>query len=262
MKRQVVQLYAPPNDPQALKWLAQAALALDADGRSKEVEESESDAQQGYWTRIASQPAETILLEALTANPGDLDLSIACLGIVSEEAGRHGGSTQTGRSWTELANDVVERLTNLKQDGRAQLAVYLFLRQKTGEDETAQRLFNESVEGALERLVLHEREEIGKSDDLGGQSSGLNSDRGVAGLDQSVYEPNWDWQLGLLAAATSAEEQRDAQAASVYEEMLLLTEADVGPQQREQLYLSAGQFYWDRGKRPRAVEIWGPVQRH
>ena len=257
VKRQVVQLDAPPNDPQALKWLAQAALALDADGRSEEVEESESDTQQGYWTRIASQPAETILLEALTANPDDFDLSIACLGIVSEKP----ADTEADSDWSkldELANDIVDRLTNLKQDGRAQLAVYLFLRQKTGEDETARRLLNEAVEGALERLVLHEEEkEIGKSDDLDGQSTGLNSDRGVAGLDQSVYEPNWDWQLGLLAAATAAEEQRDAQAASVYEEMLLLSKTDVGPQQREQLYLSAGQFFWDRDKRPRAVEIWG-----
>ena len=258
VKRQVVQLDAPPGDSQSLKWLAQAALALDADSQGEQVEESEPGTQQGYWARIASQPAETILLEALAADPDDFDLAIACLGIASEKP----ADTEADSDWSklaELANDIVDRLTNLKQDGRAQLAAYLFLRQKTGEDETARRLLNEAVEGALERLVLHEEEEkeIGKSDGLGGQSTGLNSDRGAAGLDLSVYEPSWDWQLGLLAAATAVEEQGDAQAASIYEELLLLSKTDVGPQQREQLYLSAGQFFWDRDKRPRAVEIWG-----
>ncbi len=206
--------------------------------------------KEDYWKHLSSQSTEAILNEALKANPNDVDLCIAYISSYAEPPaviGTGAGAIQPPSR--ALADEIASRLLLLQDDGRAQLAVYGHLWRQS--DKTpAQEFLEEAAARAIERLVDHAEQNPDEQDGTG--NAGQSADNLLA---EEGYEPAWDWQLALLAVSSATNDQQAAYVESLYAELLPLA-GTASSSQSEQLFVMAGQFYWGRDNRERAVEIW------
>ena len=221
VKRQVLLLDAPPRDAQALNWLAKAALAMEEEAPAPTAEPSEQlnpGEGDGFWTWIAAQPTEVVLLEALKASPDDMELAIACLDRASSNAISM-EQLEANPSLLELQNlaaEILERFKSMELNGRAQLAAYIYLSQEAGQQAAAQEFLETAVDRALDRLVQAAEQQ--PAGDTGESAESVEIELTNA---DSEYAGVWDWQLGLLAASRAVADNQDSRARKIYDRMLI-----------------------------------------
>lgn len=260
-QRQIIFLSPPPEDAEALSWLAKAMAGqrmAKVNGRSTE---GKFNKEQDYWKWLAVQPVGQVLRTALQRNPQDLELASFFLSAVLETPEWfEGEGAPSEEALRNEAEELCASLAAMQESGRAQWLAYSYKGKQDA--ETAGPLLEAALPGALARLTenLQVAQEASASKESRSKDSSpevhLADPRLIPLAKEDAYQPYWDWELAASAAAHASAQSRAEEAQGVYEQLLALASPAVPRFQREAMYLAAGQAYWAGKKPTRAIEIW------
>ncbi len=239
---QQILLWDPPaDDPQATKWLAESLFVQALSGQDRNVPASKVPKSQ-HWKWLGAQPLGHVIHRAYLLNPDDPDV-----------AGMYITSVMDHTEWFELADDDGVRLARetLLEDGRKAIP-RLRGNRENGRMQLLAVAYAESLEPTLVSTILKEAYS-GAMGRLKENLKNTRPDSWGARFDAS-YDPAADWSL-VIDYANDAQKDPNANVEDVYVELLAMKQS-LPRQQLEGLYIDAGQFHWQKGQRPKAIELW------
>ena len=267
-QRQVLALNAQPGDPEATKWLAQALVLQQGDSIYQKPSASQHDRQQDPWGWLAEQPLGEVLSIALEANPDDVDLAAVFLGAWQSHREWFDAADKPADSQRieELAQQLVQRLQQQTDNGRAQLVAYAHL--QAADAPEAASVIQQAAEPALNRLAAHfeapaEAPAEASAAKLEKKQPTPASDTALMPLSpaspplsQTAYQPYWDWQLVAEAARLFAIGQDQPRAKELYGRLLACDSDAIQPTMREAIYVAYGSLLATSEGIPAAIEKW------
>ncbi len=240
-EKQVLALNAESGDAEATKWLTQSVVAQQIDSKFEPRDANEFDRESNYWQWFASQPPGEMLILALEVNPDDLDLAGSFLSASTENRDWFVTPEQEldDQRLNKLSQQVVSRLRDRTDSGRAQLMAYSYLLDP--QPAAAREVIANAIGSALDRLSAHTEsmgETTAREADAATQLESLAGSAPIPSAND--YQPFWDWQLAAEAARLSVVEEDYAQAKQVYLRLLACDTPAISPQQREATYVAYG----------------------
>ncbi len=240
-EQQILLLDPPADDPLATQWFAESLVVQVLSGQDRKPPTSKIPKSQ-HWKWLGTQPLGHVIHRAFMLRPDDPDV-----------AGMYITSIMDHAEWFELADDDGVRLAreNLLEDARKALPRFREQREN-GRMQVLAVAYAESLERSLVSTILKESY-AGAMARLKENLKTTKQDNWGGRYDES-YNPSADWSL-VIDYARNAQQDADANLEDLYVELLALKQS-LPRQQLEGLYIDAGQYYWQKGQQPKAIELW------
>ncbi len=240
VERQIIELQPEKEDPEAVRWLAQALMGQVTGGIYKERREVVS--QDDYWHWLANQCVGDVLCLDVDLNGEDFESTARFLNAYQNESQifvRSPGETKEEHN--RRIQDRVERtLAQLKSrdDARSQLIVYRFENGRKREAEATKVLLAAArrASAKLAELDVPEKPE---------------------GAPPPIELPPYYWDYVILGeAATSVSESDPEQASKWYDQLTSLQLPDIPKSTAASIFVNAGMAQEIAGNREVAIEVW------
>lgn len=256
VEKQILLLAAEKDDVDVIKWLAESLLmqrtVLEYEARKPSTYDGESD----YWKWLASQPTGRVLQKAVDANPNDVELAQKLLFVCYQRPDWFNvpewintDKFFTKEQITELSSRTLERLSLMKENGRAQFVVYSYT--APSNREKANSILAEAVESAIDRLSKFAELKPNGDDTSSQKGSEEGSRSEEVGSLPADYEPSWDWQIALERARSVS----GADAGLIYQRLVKLAAEKIPAQLREEAFLRLAVLKLEKSQNAEAIEI-------
>ena len=247
-EQQVLLLAANENDAEVMKWIAQSLLMQRAVSEYQARDANQYDKGSDFWNWLAAQPTGKVLRMAVDANPDDVDLAASLLSVCNQRPVWFGTDSEAyaKAEIEELAKQTLERLSAKKDDGHAQLVVYV--NSAISDREQANSILESALKPALERLSDFLGEPQKKNDSTSIERSASHPETLSPPKD---YVPYWDWQIALEGSRIAG----SAEAEKIVERLIGLASEKVATKQREEAFLRLAALRIEKADYEAAIDI-------
>tara|TARA_R110002049_G_scaffold285698_2_gene466835 strand:+ start:50224 stop:54990 length:4767 start_codon:yes stop_codon:yes gene_type:complete len=273
-ERQVVKLDAPPDDEDALRWLAMSLVGqvkMDTYQPERNVDDVKD---VSHWRWLAAQPYGDVLQLAVKANPDNAALSATFVDTFLNQPSSFGWSdrlVETEQPQDTLANaasaremifalpnpelqiaDLIESLTRRVEDGHSQWIAYRYF-QHAGDDDRARTILFGAADKAAERLEKQLPRDWNDADFESVQSS----DGSGEGVDRNMQEKYaWDAMIVMEAAEALIKQDENNQASEFLRRLTSIDHTQLPADLVERAFLGYGHTWQLLGDPVKASEIW------
>ncbi|TWU19431.1 tetratricopeptide repeat protein [Allorhodopirellula heiligendammensis] len=256
-ERQISELNAPENDPQAMTSLALALAGEIADG-SYSTRDPQSVARvENYWGWLANQPATFVVGSALQQNPRNLDLITHFLFTRTDNAelfrDSRGGASLSAKQLDAIEQQAVDTLRETSTS-HAQLVLHRYLQSK-GDMDQASKVLRAAAVPARQRLAELSHAQTLENADV--EAANEPASRPSASLLTANPMPTAYWDFLAVFNAARLDQETDPEHALEQLRLLTVIEVPSVPMNLlERLYFEYGKLLVSLDRSDEALVAW------